>query len=70
MNITWKNCIRICVSVFVLYLCMEYFQNLLALIGVVLNAAHSQRVRFLNGTTGIVYREQNKNQKPREPLRS
>ncbi|MBQ3110364.1 MAG: AI-2E family transporter [Clostridia bacterium] len=39
MNITWKNCIRICVSVFVLYLCMEYFQNLLALIGVVLNAA-------------------------------
>ncbi len=31
--------------------------------GVVLNAAHSQRVRFLNGTTGVVYREQNKNQK-------
>lgn len=31
--------------------------------GIVLNAAHSQRVRFLNGTTGVIYREQNKNQK-------
>ncbi|MBQ8540116.1 MAG: AI-2E family transporter [Clostridia bacterium] len=39
MNITWKNCIRVCVSVFVLYLCMEYFQKLLGLIGVVLGAA-------------------------------
>jgi len=26
--------------------------------GLVLNAAHSQRVRFLNGTVGVVYREQ------------
>ena len=29
--------------------------------GVVLNAAHSQRVTFLNGTMGIIYREQKEN---------
>ncbi|MBQ7974936.1 MAG: AI-2E family transporter [Clostridia bacterium] len=39
MNITWKNCIRICVSVFVLYLCMEYFGVLMSFLGVVIGAA-------------------------------
>lgn len=39
MHITWKNCIKICVSVFVLYLCMEYFEAVLGVLGVLLSAA-------------------------------
>lgn len=39
MHITWKNCIRICVSVFVLYLCMEYFEVALNILGIVITAA-------------------------------
>ena len=39
MHVTWKNCIKICVSVFVLYLCMEYFEEVLRALGMLLSAA-------------------------------
>lgn len=39
MHVTWKSCIKICVSVFVLYLCMEYFEAVLDVLGVVIKAA-------------------------------
>ena len=51
------------IGIIVTYIEENGFLRFSNLGGVVLNAAHSQRVRFLNGTTGIVYREQNKNQK-------
>lgn len=47
MNITWKNCIKICVSVFVLYLCMEYFGAAVAILGIVIGAASPLLVGFV-----------------------
>lgn len=51
------------IGVIVTYIEENGFIRFSNLGGVVLNAAHSQRVRFFNGTTGVIYREQNKNQK-------
>lgn len=39
MNISWKNCFRICSSVFILYLCMSYFENGVAFLSVLISAA-------------------------------
>ncbi len=39
MNITWKNCFRICASIFVLFLCMYYWEAISGLLSVALGAA-------------------------------
>ncbi|MBO5200529.1 MAG: AI-2E family transporter [Clostridia bacterium] len=39
MKITWKNCLRIGVSIFVLYLCIFYWQSVSAFIGSAIGAA-------------------------------
>lgn len=38
MNIQWKTCFRICASVFLLYLCIFYWEGLSGLIGTLLGA--------------------------------
>ncbi len=47
MNITWKNCIKICVSVFVLYLCIEYFGAFVGFLGMIIGAASPLIVGFV-----------------------
>jgi len=39
MTVSWKNCFKICFSVFVLYLCMKYFENAAGLLLMLLNAS-------------------------------
>ena len=39
MKITWKNCLRIGISIFVLYLCIFYWQSVSAFIGSAIGAA-------------------------------
>ena len=39
MKITWKNCFRICLSVFILFLCMTYWDFVANIIGVIVNTA-------------------------------
>ena len=38
MKLDWKTCFRICASVFVLYLCIFYWESLAGLIGMFLSA--------------------------------
>lgn len=39
MSIQWKSCFRICLSAFLLYLCIHYWTNVSSLIGVLIGAA-------------------------------
>lgn len=39
MNLSWKNCFRLCASAFVLYLCAKYFASFTAFIGLLISAA-------------------------------
>lgn len=39
MKLTWKNCIMVCVSVFVLFLCMTYWEFVSKIIGIVVSAS-------------------------------
>ena len=39
MKLEWKQCIRVGVTVFVLYLCMEYWTTVAGLAGSIVSAA-------------------------------
>lgn len=39
MSVTWKTCFRVCVSAFVLYLCIQYWQNAADLLATLVAAA-------------------------------
>ncbi len=39
MSISWKTCFKICLSVFILFICMEYFDKGISLLGLIINAA-------------------------------
>ncbi len=39
MKLTWKNCFKICFSVFILYLCMTYWDWVSKMVGVIIGAS-------------------------------
>ena len=47
MKISWKNCFRICLSVFILFLCMTYWDWVAKALGVVVNASYPITLGFI-----------------------
>ena len=42
MKIDWKTCLRVGVSAFLLYLCIQYWQNVAGAIGAVFGALYTK----------------------------